>query len=95
MESKRELNKVYCEDTTGIGVKFIQRVLNADTVVNDPKIEENSIWGSAMTDIVKKYQLDNGLRVTGLANPATIKHMIKRYPAKWNEIVYEILTREE
>jgi len=87
-EEEMTLDKLYKLGSRGIGVKFIQKVLNAD-LKPTPLLVEDGIWGAKTADVVKQYQTFYGLLVDGIVGPQTMKSMILEYPEIWNEIEYE------
>jgi peptidoglycan hydrolase-like protein with peptidoglycan-binding domain len=82
------LDKFYKLGSKGIGVKFIQKILNED-IKPVPLLVEDGIWGSKTADIVKQYQTKYGLAIDGIVGPQSMKSMIEEYPWIWNEINYE------
>lgn len=87
-EDDMQLDKIYKYGSKGIGVRFIQKVLNAD-VKPVPLLITDGVWGIKTTDIVKQYQAAHGLKIDGIVGAMTFKDMINKYPAIWDEIEYE------
>ena len=87
-EDDMKLEKYYKLGSKGIGVKFIQMILNED-IKPEPKLILDGIWGSKTAGIVKQYQEKYELKVDGIVGPQTMKSMIEQYPWIWNEIEYE------
>ena len=88
VEDDMKLDKLYRMGSRGIGVKFIQKILNAD-IKPEPLLVEDGIWGLNTANVVKQYQTFYGLLVDGIVGPQTMKSMILEYPEIWNEICYE------
>lgn len=88
VEEDMQLDKYYKLGSRGIGVRFIQKVLNED-IEPDPTLVVDGIWGSKTAEIVKEYQEKYGLKVDGIVGSQTMKSMIEEYPWCWNEICYE------
>jgi murein L,D-transpeptidase YcbB/YkuD len=82
------LDKIYKLGSKGIGVRFIQKVLNAE-IKPTPLLVEDGIWGAKTADIVKQYQTLYGLKVDGIVGSQTMKSMILENPDIWDEIEYE------
>jgi peptidoglycan hydrolase-like protein with peptidoglycan-binding domain len=83
-----KLDKLYRTGSRGIGVKFIQMVVNIEMEI-DPPLVEDGIWGAKTEDAVKAYQIERDLAVDGIVGSITMKSMISDYPEIWDEIEYE------
>jgi hypothetical protein len=88
VEDDMTLDKLYKLGSKGIGVRFIQKVLNEDIKPN-PLLITDGIWGAKTADIVKQYQTKYSLLIDGIVGPQTMKSMIGMYPDIWDEIQYE------
>jgi hypothetical protein len=87
-EEDMTLDKIYKLGSKGIGVRFIQKVLNADTKPN-PLLITDGVWELNTANVVKQYQTLYGLLIDGIVGPQTMKSMILEYPEIWDEINYE------
>lgn len=88
IEEDMKLDKIYKLNSHGIGVKFVQKVVNAE-LMPEPLLIEDGIWGAKTTIAVKDYQKLLGLVQDGIVGEKTMKSMIDNYPEIWNEIEYE------
>lgn len=87
-EDDMKLEKIYKEGSKGIGVKFIQMVLNKDIKPN-PLLKVDGIWGTKTDAIVLDYQIKYGLsQYGGAIGSNTMQSMIKKYPDIWDNIQY-------
>jgi hypothetical protein len=83
-----KLDKIYNVGSRGIGVKFIQMVLNED-IKPDPLLVVDGIWGSKTNAIVLAYQKKYNLsQYAGAIGGNTMQQMINLYPAIWNKTEY-------
>jgi peptidoglycan hydrolase-like protein with peptidoglycan-binding domain len=82
------LDKLYKLGSKGIGVRFIQKVLNED-IKPTPLLIVDGIWGTKTTDAVKQYQTFYGLKIDGLVGTQTMRSMILEYPEIWNDTEYD------
>jgi peptidoglycan hydrolase-like protein with peptidoglycan-binding domain len=80
-----KLEKIYKKGSRGIGVKFIQMVVNEYMKTN---LVIDGIWGTKTEEGVKAFQEANGLAVDGIVGPATFPAMIEAYPKLWDKIQY-------
>ena len=87
VEDEMVLDKLYKLGSKGMGIRFLQKVLNADIKPN-PLLVVDGVWGVATADTVKQYQTFYSLKVDGLVGSQTMKSMILEYPEIWNEIEY-------
>lgn len=82
------LDKIYNIGSKGIGVRFIQMVLNED-IKPDPLLKVDGWWGSKTNAIVLRYQQKYNLSQYGGAIGAnTMQQMIGLYPGIWNKTEY-------
>ena len=87
-EEDMNLDKIYKDGSTGIGVRFIQKVLNADIKPTVP-LAVDGVWSPKMDAIVLVYQKKYGLsQYAGDIGPNTMQQMIDLYPKIWNNIEY-------
>jgi hypothetical protein len=87
-EGDMKLDKIYQEGSVGIGVRFIQLVLN-DDMSPEPLLVVDGIWGPKTNAIVLAYQEKHGLaQYNGAIGPNTMQDMIKQYPGKWDITQY-------
>jgi hypothetical protein len=87
IEEDMKLEKLYKVGSQGIGVKFIQKVLNEE-IAPDPLLLIDGQWGSQTTLAVTAYQKVNNLKPDGIVGEITFKNMIAEYPEIWNQIEY-------
>jgi hypothetical protein len=87
-EEDMKLDTIYKEGSKGIGVKFIQKVLNED-IKPEPLLKVDGIWGIKTNAVVLKYQEKYNLsQYGGAIGPNTMQDMIKQYPDIWDNIQY-------
>jgi len=87
-EDGMKLDEIYKEGSRGIGVKFIQMILNQD-MKPDPLLKVDGIWGSKTNAIVLAYQEKYNLsQYGGAIGPNTMQDMIKQYPGIWDNVQY-------
>ena len=83
-----KLDKIYQQGSKGIGVRFIQMVLNED-IKPEPLLLPDGIWGPLTDAIVLQYQEKYNLSQYGGAIGAnTMQQMIGLYPGIWNKTEY-------
>jgi hypothetical protein len=83
-----KLDSVYQEGSRGIGVRFIQKILNED-MKPEPLLVVDGIWGPKTNAIVLAYQEKHNLsQYGGAIGPNTMQAMIKSYPDIWDNIQY-------
>jgi len=87
IDDDMKLDKYYKVGSQGIGVKFIQMILNAE-LEPEPKLVIDGILGANTTSIIKQYQKNYNLAQDGIIGPATMKVMIFNNPEIWDEIEY-------
>lgn len=88
-EDDMKLDEIYKEGSKGIGVQFIQMVLNRDLAL-DPALKVDGWWGVKTDGAVLDYQLKYGLsQYGGAIGPNTMQSMIKSYPDIWDNIQYK------
>lgn len=80
-----QLEKIYKQGSKGIGVRFIQMVVNEHLGLS---LIVDGIWGNQTSLGVKAFQTANGLTVDGIVGTATFPKMIEAYPKIWNKINY-------
>jgi hypothetical protein len=85
VEDEMTLDKLYMRGSRGIGVKFIQKVVNAHT---GSTLLIDGIWGTLTEDGVRAFQEAKGLQVDGKVGVETFPAMIEEYPKIWNQIEY-------
>lgn len=84
-DDEMKLDKIYKKGSRGIGVKFIQMVVNEYMKTN---LVIDGIWGTKTEEGVKAFQEANGLAVDGIVGPATFPAMIEAYPKLWDKVEY-------
>lgn len=83
-----KLDEIYKEGSRGIGVRFIQMILNQDMKPELP-LAVDGIWGPKTNAIVLAYQEKYNLaQYGGAIGPNTMQDMIKQYPGIWDNIQY-------
>ena len=80
-----KLDKLYMKGSKGIGVKFIQKVVNKYMGSN---LMIDGIWGNLTEAGVRAFQEAKGLLVDGKVGIETFPAMIEEYPNIWNQIQY-------
>ena len=80
-----KLDKIYKRGSRGIGVKFIQMVVNELLSTN---LVVDGIWGSKTEEGVKAFQAKWNLVIDGIVGPATFPAMIEAYPRLWDKLQY-------
>ena len=80
-----KLEKIYKQGSKGIGVRFIQMVVNEYMGFN---LVVDGIWGTKTEEGVKAFQIANALVMDGIVGTATFPKMIEAYPKIWDKINY-------
>ncbi len=80
-----KLDKLYKKGSKGIGVKFIQKVVNKYMGSN---LIIDGIWGDLTEAGVREFQEAKGLQIDGKVGIETFPAMIEEYPNIWNQIQY-------
>ena len=80
-----KLDKLYMKGSKGIGVRFIQKVVNEQMHTN---LLIDGCWGVLTEAGVKSFQKANGLLEDGKVGIETFPAMIEEYPNIWNQIGY-------
>jgi peptidoglycan hydrolase-like protein with peptidoglycan-binding domain len=84
-----KLDEIYKEGSKGIGVRFIQMVLNRD-MNPEPLLKVDGIWGPKTNAVVLAYQEKHNLsQYGGAIGPNTMQDMVKEYPDIWDNIQYK------
>ena len=81
-----KLDKIYKQGSRGIGVRFIQTVVNEFMETN---LVVDGIWGVKTEEGVRAFQEAKGLVIDGIVGPKTFPAMIKEYPVIWDNIEYQ------
>jgi hypothetical protein len=84
-DDEMKLDKIYKKGSRGIGVKFIQMVVNELLSTN---LIVDGIWGSKTEEGVKAFQAKWNLVIDGIVGPATFPAMIEAYPKLWDRLQY-------
>lgn len=84
-----KLDTIYKNGSRGIGVQFIQMVLNSD-IKPEPLLKADGIWGVKTNAIVLQYQKKYSLsQYEGAIGANTMQQMINLYPDIWDNIEYK------
>lgn len=93
VEDDMIIEKIYKMGSKGLGVKFIQRVLNADIEIEImKKLVVDGQFGSKTKAVVEEYQRAYDLTVDGMVGLATLKVMVFNEPNLWDEFQLEYAT---
>ena len=84
-----KLDELYMRGSRGIGVKFIQMVVNEYTEI---ELVIDGIWGIKTEEGVRSYQELNNLLVDGKVGVETFPAMAEDYPGLWarTEVMYSM-----
>lgn len=87
-DDEMELDEIYKEGSEGIGVRFIQKILNRD-IEPKPLLKVDGIWGPKTDAVVLDYQIKHNLsQYEGAIGPNTFQDMVKQYPDIWDNVQY-------
>ena len=84
-DDEMKLDKIYKKGSRGIGVKFIQMVVNELLSLN---LVVDGIWGAKTEEGVKAFQAKWNLVIDGIVGPVTFPAMIEAYPKLWDRLQY-------
>lgn len=81
------LQPEYRFGSSGIGVKFIQKVLNKDLQPEKPLVVDGR-WGALTEEQVKRFEAKYQFPVEAKITKTKFRFMIASYPEIWDEIQY-------
>jgi hypothetical protein len=85
-EEDMVLEKEYKYGSKGIGVRFIQKVLNKDLEAN---LAIDGIWGNQTNIAVKSFESKYQMTIDSKVDTQQFKFMIRSYPDEWNDTEHD------